>query len=173
MGQEGAEGAALICGVVRPPCAPDSAGGGTPTPPTQAPQALARDMHTTAHRNGAHWGTGGTELVLTGGLGGASLGWGGKGFACAKEIPWAALLRDAAPHGQSKEGRGPSAPASPSPGTWWGALGEPTVAARQGRQDMGRGLLPAAPDPGDAAASQGGDPVQGPWGLHPPSQQPQ
>lgn len=53
------------------------------------------------------------------------------------------------------------------------AVGQPTVVARQGRQDMGRGLLPAAPGPGDAAASQGGDPVRGMRGLRPPTQQPQ
>lgn len=100
-------------------------------------------------------------------------GW--EGLCLCQGGARAALLRALVPTGQSKEERAPPAlvppaPASPSPGTLWGALGQPPVAARQGRQDLGRGLLPAAPDPGDAAASQGGDPGQGPRGCpHPPS----
>lgn len=81
------------------------------------------------------------------------------------------------PAGQSKERGVPlrqcPQPSPPSLGTPGAAAGQPTVAARQGRQDTGRGLLPAAPGPGDAAASQGGDPVRGMWGLCPPAQQPQ
>lgn len=78
------------------------------------------------------------------------------------------------PTGQSKRETGPSAPESPPalapkpwhPGGGWGvAVGQPTVVARQGRQDTGRGLLPATPGPGDAAASQGGDPARGMWGA--------
>ena len=58
-------------------------------------------------------------------------------------------------------------PSPPSPGTLGAAVGQPTVTARQGRQDRGWGLLPAAPGPRDATASQGGDPVQDMWGLRP------
>lgn len=64
MGWEGAERAVLICGVMRPLSAPGlranwPAGVATPTPHTQASQALTQDMHTTYH----------TEMVLTGELG--------------------------------------------------------------------------------------------------------
>lgn len=81
------------------------------------------------------------------------------------------------PTGQSKRtSPGSLCPSAPSPRPQalvpWrcggAAVGQPTVVARQGRQDTGRGLLPAAPGPGDATASQGGSPVRGMWGLCPP-----
>lgn len=99
---------------------------------------------------------------------------GGKGLACAKEVPWVLphCTGMAGPHWPEQKGDGSlcsRVPPSPrpqalAPGGGGGrgvAVGQPTVVARQGRQDTGRGLLPAAPGPGDAAAGQGGDPARG------------
>lgn len=108
------------------------------------------------------------------GEGGRPLGW---------EWEWSCLhpgvlTGAAALHrgGQSKERRGSllqcCQPSPPNPGTLGAAVGQPTMAARQGRQDMGQGLLSATPGPSDVAANQGRDPVQGMQRLHPLTQQP-
>lgn len=110
----------------------------TPRPPRHSHETCTPQHTETVltgelgHRTGAYWGTGGAGV--------------GRVLLAPRRSHGLHCSGVLVPVARAKRNEslcpGPSAPAPPSPGTLWGALGEPTVAARQGRQDMGRGLLP-------------------------------